>query len=63
MNLIENYLTENGYDYFGNAAEDTLVFFVRDNNAPSGESCSPITENPEKNNTGTTVNNKNFSLE
>ena len=38
MNLVENYLTENGYDYFGNAAEDTLLFFVRDNDAPSAES-------------------------
>ena len=34
MNLTDSYLSENGYDYFGNAAEDTLVFFVRDEEAP-----------------------------
>ncbi|MDQ2752847.1 MAG: hypothetical protein M3R72_07475 [Bacteroidota bacterium] len=34
MNLTESYLLNNGYDYFGNAAEDTLVFFVRDEDAP-----------------------------
>lgn len=34
MNLTESYLQNNGYDYFGNAAEDTLVFFVRDEDAP-----------------------------
>ncbi len=37
MNLTENYLMSNGYDYFGNAAEDTLVFFVRDESAPYAE--------------------------
>ena len=34
MTLTESYLFDNGYDYFGNAAEDTLVFFVRDEDAP-----------------------------
>ncbi len=37
MSLTENYLSENGYDYYGNAAEDTLVFFVRDEDSPSSE--------------------------
>ena len=30
MNFTQTYLDDNGYDYFGNAAEDTLMFFVYD---------------------------------
>ncbi len=43
MNFTENYLINNGYDYYGNAAEDTLVFFVRDKGVLFAE--SPSTEN------------------
>ncbi len=48
MNLVDNYLSHNGYDYFGNAAEDTLVFFVHDEDVPlpalhSGNSNEAIT--------------------
>ena len=35
MNLTDQYISENGYNYFGNAAEDTLVFFVHDEDAPN----------------------------
>ena len=37
MNLIDTYLANTGYDYYDNAAEDTLVFFVRDEGAPNAE--------------------------
>ena len=37
MSLVQTYLDNNGYDYYGNAAEDTLVFFVHDEDAPSAE--------------------------
>lgn len=44
MNWTDSYIIENGYDYFGNAAEDTLLFFVRDDDAPYVE------PNPKKDN-------------
>ena len=34
MSLVQTYLDNNGYDYYGNAAEDTLVFFVREEQTP-----------------------------
>lgn len=37
MSLVQTYLENNGYDYYGNAAEDTLVFFVRNEDAPEAE--------------------------
>ena len=37
MSLVQTYLENNGYDYYGNAAEDTLVFFVRDEETPAAE--------------------------
>lgn len=42
MNLTESYVSSNGYDYYGNAAEDTLVFFIRDSQAPFAESSSAV---------------------
>ncbi len=62
MSLLANYVAENGYDYFGNAAEDTLVFFVHDEEAPSGEASSEGTTETITNVPGDTVNGSLDSL-
>ena len=62
MNLVENYLAEQGYNYFGNAAEDTLVFFVRDEGAPSGESSQGRSHETVTNLSGDAVNRAAGSL-
>ncbi len=56
MNLTENYITSYGYDYFENAAEDTLVYFVYDDDAPNVESSAGNGRETITNVSGETVN-------
>lgn len=57
MSLVQTYLDNNGYDYYGNAAEDTLVFFVREEQTPLAK--EPISSSNEiiKKLAGDKVNN------
>jgi len=62
MSLVQTYLENNGYDYYGNAAEDTLVFFVRDENAPSAEEPGCKSDRANPNLSHNTVNGLSIDL-